>query len=307
METALQRYLDHLKVEKGLSKNTLAAYGTDLVAFLGFAKGRRRGSWDEITPQDVLEHIMKLSEGVDSPGRASRRSLKARSLARHLIAIRGFYRFLVKEGDVKKNPTALVELPKAGRKLPNFLTLDEVDRLLSVTHARAQEGPEGVRNDAMLELLYATGLRVSELVSLTVDDLHLDRGFLKTMGKGRKERIVPIGKSALQSLQSYLVSAREVLRKGRSTQTLFLTRRGRGMTRQCYWMMLKDLARRAQIKKDLSPHVLRHSFATHLVQRGADLRSVQAMLGHADISTTQIYTHLNLSHLKSVASKHPRA
>lgn len=297
METALQRYLDHLKVEKGLSKNTLAAYGTDLQDFLIFLKARKRASWAEVTPQDISEHALKLSD----------RSLKARSLARHLIAVRGLYKFLIKEGDVKKNPTALVELPKAGRKLPNFLTLDEVDRLLSAAKGRAEEGPEGVRNLTMLDVLYATGLRVSELVNLTVDDLHLERGFLKTMGKGKKERIVPIGRTALQSLQYYMATARELLRKGRSTQALFVTRLGKAMSRQMFWKLLKELSRRAQIKKDLSPHVLRHSFATHLVQRGADLRSVQAMLGHADISTTQIYTHLNLAHLKSVASKHPRA
>jgi len=297
MEELLQRYLDHLKVEKGLSKNTLAAYGTDLSAFLIFAKARKIASWGDVTPQDILEHAMKLSKGA----------LKARSLARHLIAIRGLYKFLLKEGEVKKNPTALVELPKAGRKLPNFLTLDEVDRLLSVAKGKAEGGPEGLRNLTMLDVLYATGLRVSELVNLTVDDLHLDRGFLRTMGKGRKERIVPLGRTALQSLQYYLATGRELLRKGRSTQALFVTRLGKSMSRQMFWKLLKELARNAQIKKDLSPHVLRHSFATHLVQRGADLRSVQAMLGHADISTTQIYTHLNLSHLKSVASKHPRA
>lgn len=296
METSLQRYLDHLKVEKGLSKNTIAAYGTDLNAFLTFIKARKIASWSDVTPQDILEHAMKLSKGA----------LKARSLARHLIAIRGLYKFLLKEGEVKKNPTALVELPKAGRKLPNFLTLDEVDRLLSAAKGRAEEGPEGLRNLTMLDVLYATGLRVSELVNLTVDDLHLDRGFLKTMGKGRKERIVPLGRTALQSLQYYLATGRELLRKGRSSQALFVTRLGKSMSRQMFWKLLKELARTAQIKKDLSPHVLRHSFATHLVQRGADLRSVQAMLGHADISTTQIYTHLNLAHLKSVASKHPR-
>lgn len=297
METALQRYLDHLKVEKGLSKNTLAAYGTDLQGFLAFLKARKRASWAEVTAQDISEHALKLSD----------RSLKARSLARHLIAVRGLYKFLIKEGDVRKNPTTLVELPKAGRKLPNFLTLDEVDRLLSAAKGRAEEGPEGVRNLTMLDVLYATGLRVSELVNLTVDDLHLERGFLKTMGKGKKERIVPIGRTALQSLQYYMATARELLRKGRSTQSLFVTRLGKAMSRQMFWKLLKELSRRAQIKKDMSPHVLRHSFATHLVQRGADLRSVQAMLGHADISTTQIYTHLNLAHLKSVASKHPRA
>jgi len=297
VEEPLQRYLDFLKVEKGLSKNTLAAYGTDLQAFFEFTKKRGRTSWADISSQDILEHVMTLSD----------RSLKARSLARHMIAIRGFFKFLMKEGEVAKNPTALVELPKAGRKLPNFLTLDEVDRILSVSHGRAQEGPEGMRNEAMIELLYATGLRVSELVNVTVDDLHMDRGFLKTMGKGKKERIVPMGKSAIQILQLYLATARETLRKGRSTQALFVTRLGKAMSRQMFWKLLKDLARKAGIRKDISPHVLRHSFATHLVQRGADLRSVQAMLGHADISTTQIYTHLNLAHLKGVAAKHPRA
>jgi integrase/recombinase XerD len=300
VDEPLQRYLDFLKVEKGLSKNTLAAYGTDLHAFHEFAKGRKKASWAEVTSQDILEHVMKLSD----------ESLKARSLARHLIAIRGLYKFLLKEGEVKKNPTSLVELPKAGRKLPNFLTLDEVDKILSVVHGRSQNkkgGPEGLRNEAMIELLYATGLRVSELVNLTVDDLHMERGFLKTMGKGRKERIVPMGKSAIQILQLYLATARETLRKGRSTQALFVTRLRKSMSRQMFWKLLKDLARQAGIRKEISPHVLRHSFATHLVQRGADLRSVQAMLGHADISTTQIYTHLNLSHLKGVAAKHPRA
>jgi integrase/recombinase XerD len=178
VEEPLQRYLDFLKVEKGLSKNTLAAYGTDLHAFHVFAKNRKKTSWSELTSQDVLEHVMKLSD----------QSLKARSLARHLIAIRGLYKFLLKEGDVKKNPTSLVELPKAGRKLPNFLSLDEVDKILSVVHGRAQEkkGPRGdaQRGDDRAPLRY--GLRVSELVNLTVDDLHMERGFLKTMGRGRR-------------------------------------------------------------------------------------------------------------------------
>ena len=234
----------------------------------------------------------------------SDRSLKSRSLARHLIAIRGLFRFLVKEGEISKNPAALLELPKGGRKLPNFLSLDEVERLLA---AAAGEKPDEIRNRAMLELLYATGLRVSELVTLTVDDLNLQRGFLKTMGKGSKERLVPIGKSALEAIRTYLDTARETLKKKRSTQVLFVTRRGRGMSRQMFWKLLKKLVLTAGIQKEISPHTLRHSFATHLIQRGADLRSVQAMLGHSDIATTQIYTHLNLTHLKSITAKHPRA
>lgn len=292
MEQLLQRYLDHLKVEKGLSPNSLAAYGTDLSAFLEAV--RKKGAWEKVQSQDILNHIMSLSD----------QALKARSLARHLIAIRGFFKFLRREEKISKNPTDLIDLPKTGRKLPQFLSLEEVDRLLSAT---AGEEPDMIRNRAMLEILYATGLRVSELVNLSVDDLNLDKGFLKTMGKGRKERLVPIGRSAIEVVKNYLQHAREPLRKERSTQVLFLSRLGRGMSRQMFWKILRQLTVKAGIQKKISPHTLRHSFATHLVQRGADLRSVQTMLGHADIATTQIYTHLNLTHLKSISSKHPRA
>lgn len=296
MEILLQRYLDHLKVEKGLSRNSLSAYGTDLGAFVTSLKSKKRGpsAWDKVRPEDILDHLMALSD----------RALKPRSLSRHLIAIRGFFRFLLKEKEIESNPTVLIELPKGGRKLPKFLTLEEVDRLLDVSGGKK---PDALRNRTMMEVLYATGLRVSELVTLTVDDLDLQKGFLKTMGKGRKERLVPMGQSAVGWLRDYLATGREALRKGRSTQTLFLSKFGRGLSRQMTWKILKSLALKAGILKETSPHMLRHSFATHLIQRGADLRSVQAMLGHSDISTTQIYTHLNLTHLKSIASKHPRA
>jgi len=296
MESLLQRYLDHLKVEKGLSKNSLSAYGTDLNAFHTALKDKKNApqSWKQVQPQHVLDHIMALSD----------QALKPRSLARHLITLRGFFRFLAKEHEIEKNPTNLIELPKGGRKLPQFLTLDEVDRILEASNGKRTDDS---RNRTMLELLYATGLRVSELVHLTIDDLNLQKGFLKTMGKGKKERLVPIGKSAISFLRIYLAEAREKLRKNRPCQTLFLTRLGRGMSRQMFWKILKSLAAKAGIQKNISPHTLRHSFATHLIQRGADLRSVQAMLGHSDISTTQIYTHLNLTHLKSITAKHPRA
>ncbi len=290
----VQRYLDYLKVEKGLSRNTLAAYGADLNLFCHYLEKSKKTEFGKVEAPDLLVHLMNLSD----------RSLKSRSMARHLITIRGFFKFLLKEREISKNPTELLELPKGGRKLPRFLSIDEVDRILAATN---EDSPEGIRNGAMLQLLYATGLRVSELVSLKVDDLNLQKGFLRAFGKGSKERIVPIGRTASSALQDYFDRALETLRTGRATQTLFLTRRGKGMTRQMFWTLLKGLAAKANIRETVSPHVLRHSFATHLIERGADLRSVQVMLGHADISTTQIYTHLNLKHLKSITARHPRA
>ena len=293
MDSLVQRYLDFIKVEKGLSRNTLAAYSTDLSYFIQFLLSQKINSLKKVKPSHILDHLMVLSD----------HSLKARSLSRHLITLRGLFKFLKKEGEIETNPAALLELPKAGQKLPRFLSLDEVDRVLS---PQGKESPEEARNDAMLQLLYATGLRVSELVSLSVDDLSLQKGFLKAKGKGSKERIVPIGRSALKSIREYLDGPREVLRKKQATQAFFLTRRGKGMTRQMFWELLRKRALRAGIKQKVSPHMLRHSFATHMIERGADLRSIQAMLGHADIGTTQIYTHLNLKHLKSVAGRHPR-
>jgi len=294
MDSLLQSYLDYLKVEKGLSKNTLMAYGTDLSLFVHHLGKKKIDRPQDISPQIILEHIMKLSD----------HALKARSLSRHLIAIRGFFKYLLSEEKIEKNPTLLLEIPKGGRKLPRFLSLDEVDKILE---ASSQSSPEKIRNRTMLEVLYATGLRVSELVNLVVDDLNLQKGFLKTLGKGSKERIVPLGKSAIFHLQNYLSTARETFRKRKGSQTLFLTRRGKGMTRQMFWNIIKSQALKAGIKQDVSPHMLRHSFATHLIERGADLRSVQTMLGHANITTTEIYTHLNLKHLKGIISKHPRA
>lgn len=295
MDEPVQRYLDFLKVEKGLSRNTLAAYGTDLALFLCFLHERKLSSLKRVDPPLILEYLIRLSD----------RSLKARSLARHLITLRGFFRFLVREGELPKNPAVLLELPKGGRRLPRFLSPAEVDRILQSSEGK---GREGIRNRAMLELLYATGLRVSELVSLSLEDLNLQKGFLRAYGKGAKERVVPIGRSASKAIQDYLGGTREKFRKGRSsTQALFLTRRGRSMSRQMFWKILREIAVKAGIRDKVTPHMLRHSFATHLIEGGADLRSVQMMLGHADISTTQIYTHLDLRHLKSVASKHPRA
>ncbi len=294
MDAHLQCYLDTLKVEKGLSKNTLQAYGADLSLLVAFLKRRGLKNLGAVAASDLLDHLMELSD----------RSLKARSLSRHLIAIRGFFKFLLRIGHVPENPSALLDLPRAGRKLPRFLTLEEVDRLLQKPGgSSAQEE----RNQVMIEILYATGLRVSELTALTMDDLNLSKGFLRTMGKGSKERIVPIGKKAIQCLENYVKTGRATLLKNRISSVLFPARRGRPLSRQMFWKILKRRARQAGIRQEVSPHMLRHSFATHLIERGADLRSVQTMLGHANIVTTEIYTHLNLRHLKSIADKHPRA
>lgn len=289
----LQRYLDYLRVEKGLSSKTLTAYGSDLCRFLTFLEKRKK-NLPEIKGNDVVDYLVSFSD----------KGLKSRSLARHLISLRGWFRFLVREGQLTLNPAQEVDLPKGVRKLPDFLSVSEVDRILSLPIGTT---PEELRNRTMIEVLYATGLRVSELVSLTTHDIDLERGFLKTFGKGSKERLVPLGRSAMKFLRDYFTKSRYELTKGRDIAALFPTRRGRKMTRQMFWGILSRQARRAGITRRVSPHMFRHSFATHLLERGADLRAVQMMLGHSDISTTQIYTHLNLKRLKELASRHPRA
>ena len=292
MDTLLQRYLDYVKVEKGLAANSVAAYGTDLSCFVAFLHKKGIGQAAQVTPALILDHLVTLSK-----------KCKSRSLARHLVTLRGFFRYLIQEKELKKNPTETIDLPKIGRKLPNLLSLAEIDQILDVPHG---ESLEEVRNRAMLELLYATGLRVSELVSLLLNQVDLTAGYLRAFGKGSKERIVPIGRSAIEEMKKYLEVRNQFL-KGKINEAFFVTRRGGRMTRQAFWEILKQRSHRAGIKRRVSPHVFRHSFATHLLERGADLRSVQAFLGHADIATTQIYTHLNLRHLKEISAKHPRA
>ena len=289
LDQEIQRYLDYLRVEKGLSTRTLSAYGGDLADFTNFLSQEKISG---VSPAAVLNYLLRLS----------RRGLKARSVARRLIALRGFFGFLGRDHPLE-DPTRNLELPKGGRKLPDFLSLTEIEKILAIPSGK---NIEDVRNRAMIKLLYATGLRVSELVKLTVNEVDLTDGFLRTMGKGSKERVVPIGRDALKEVRAYLEGAREKLAKGNVVEPLFLTRRGRGMSRQMFWEILKRYAIKAGVSRRVSPHMFRHSFATHLLERGADLRSVQAMLGHADISTTQIYTHLNLKRLKEIASKHPR-
>jgi integrase/recombinase XerD len=293
-ESLIQDFLHHLTVERGLAKNSVLAYGRDLAKFGRFlaAKGRHPR---QIRQGEIHEFARRLS----------REGLAAKSIARALNAVRMFYRYLILEKIATEDPTAAVRAPRTWKTLPRFLTLEEVDHLLGAPDPGRNLG---VRDAAMVELLYATGLRVSELVSLRTRDLNLEVGYLSCVGKGRKERLVPMGRKASQQVRVYLERARPSLAKGGASQALFLNSRGSAMTRQGFWKILKNYGRAAGLRSRLSPHMLRHSFATHLLERGADLRSVQMMLGHADISTTQIYTHINRERLKKIYKDfHPRA
>jgi len=295
LDVGIQQFLDHLRVERELTPATVEAYGRDLAGFAHFAAGRTISRADTIGPIDVLDFLVHLNE----------RKLSARSQARRLVALRQLFRFLKGERLITVDPTEDIDLPRFGRKLPDYLTIDEVDRLLVAPDRRTARG---LRDAAMIELLYATGLRVSELVKLRLRDLNFDAGYLMATGKGRKERLVPVGEAALQAVRAYVEGARPGFAGARAIDTLFLTHHGRAMTRQGFWKLLGRYARAAGIRKPISPHKLRHSFATHLVERGADLRAVQAMLGHSDIGTTEIYTHVSRGHLRSVYDRfHPRA
>ncbi len=289
----LPDYLAALTVERGLSGHTLAAYRSDL---------RQFGAWlareDLRTARCERSDLRRYLSGLRGMG------LSARSAARALAALRGFFRYLLERGETTVDPTLDLEPPKLLRALPHFLSAAEVEALLAAPDVAA---PLGVRDRAMLETIYATGLRVSELISLKTTGLHLDPGFVRVWGKGSKERIVPIGSDARRWLARYLDEVRPKLATKRAEE-LFLTVRGEGMTRQRFWLMIKRYGRQAEISAPLSPHTLRHSFATHLLEHGADLRAVQAMLGHADISTTEIYTHITRERLRQLYdSKHPRA
>jgi len=292
-EDVLQSFLEFLSVEKGLAKNTILSYGRDIKKFFRFLQRLK---------------ISFLDPGEDTLGKfiqhTSRSGLSARSITRLISSLKAFYRFLVLDAVVKKNPALGLHSPKSMLSLPKYLRVKEVERLLSQPD---EEETMGLRDKAMLELLYATGLRVSELVLLKTKDINLEDGFLICRGKGEKERIVPIGNSAVKALLKYLENSRPKLLK-RSNDYLFLTYRGDAFTRQGFWKLLKIYAQKANIASKITPHILRHSFATHLLERGADLRSVQLMLGHSQITSTQIYTHVSRERLRRVYNKyHPRA
>ncbi len=294
MNHYLDHYLNYLAVERGLSKNTLDAYGRDLARYLEYLELQKVDQLGHITPAVVLRFLSALkSEG-----------LSARSRARTLAALRTFHKFLVREKITDDNPTDQVVSPKSLTTLPKTLSTVDVESLLASPKG---ESPLALRDRAMLEILYATGLRVSELVSLTRDDLQLDVGYLTAFGKRSKQRIVPLGDAAIAALKDYLSHGRAALDKQRGSKFLFLNRSGEGLTRQGFWKIIKRRALEAGISQNITPHTMRHSFATHLLENGADLRSVQAMLGHSDISTTQIYTHVTRERLRQMhALHHPR-
>jgi integrase/recombinase XerD len=287
-------FLYYLRAEKGLAMNTMLAYRRDLVNFVEFLQARK-----------VLPTAATRSDVVDFLSSLYKRGLDSRTVGRHLVTIRNFYRFCVTDGVIVQDPAANIESPKIYQGLPHFLSVAEVEQLL------AQPDPStllGLRDKAMIELLYSTGLRVSELCGLRVSDIQINSGSLRCIGKGNKERIVPVGRKALEIVGAYLRDSRpKLLREGVSPH-LFLGQRGRKINRVQFWGLLRDYGRRAGLRESLNPHMLRHSFATHLLDRGADLRAVQLMLGHADISTTQIYTHVVEERLKQVyKAHHPRA
>ena len=294
MEAHVRTFLNSLRVEKGLADNTLQAYRRDIETFAAFARQRK-----------LTTGTVQRGDIVDFLGSLYRKGLDSRSVARHLVTIRNFFRFALMEGHITDDPAATIESPKFRQSLPEFLSIEEVDRLLQQpdTHSVV-----GIRDRAMIELMYSCGLRVSELCGLRVADLQREEGCLRCVGKGNKERLVPVGRQALEMVQRYLRDARPVLLREGSSPFLFLGQTGQGMSRVAFWKLLRDYGRKAGLRKSLTPHMLRHSFATHLLDRGADLRSVQIMLGHSDISTTQIYTHVVEERLKQVyKAHHPRA
>jgi len=294
---ATQDFRHFIQIEKALSKNTILSYEKDLESYENYLHHVEQvKDLHSITRIQIIGYLRYSKD----------RNLSARTMARHLATIRSFHQFLIREVDgIKDDPSLLVEIPKAPRVLPKVLSLQEVEALLE-----APDGTTifGIRDKAMLELLYATGMRVSELLSLNLSDANLTMGFVRCIGKGSKERIIPLGKLSINAIKQYLTNARSSLIGKRQNEALFLNHHGNRMTRQGFWKNLKKLAEKANIQHELTPHTLRHSFATHLLENGADLRSVQEMLGHADISTTQIYTHVTKTRLKDVYKEfHPRA
>ncbi|NVI99157.1 site-specific tyrosine recombinase XerD [Myxococcus sp. AM009] len=295
MEGMLDAFIAFIRAERGLSGKTVDAYAADINVYFEDLRARGVSDVTRARQEDVSAHLAALGK----------RGVGKRSQARHLAALRGFHRFLVAERMADKDPTEDLDTPRSPRKLPSFLTLEEVEQLLAAPDERTSTG---LRDKAMLEVLYATGLRVSELCGLGINDVQLTAGYLVAKGKGAKERLVPLGSVAIEKVQAYLAESRPAVLGRRKSQALFVTPRGAGFTRQGFWKLLKRYALKAGIAKPLSPHKLRHSFATHLVERGADLRAVQQMLGHADLATTQIYTHVNAARLRSVYDAfHPRS
>lgn len=292
----LRTFIQYLSVERGLAPNTLESYERDLTFFLHFLQDHGVRSLADLDRRHITAFVGKLRR----EGKASA------TVSRHLVSIRNFCRFLVQERVIEQDPSQHTEMPKQEKKLPKVLGMQEVERLLAAPRA---DSPGGARDKAMLELLYATGIRVSELISLKLEDVHLGLGYVRCIGKGSKERIIPLGRIAAQALDDYIRHFRHrLLKPGKAADELFVNHLGTGMTRQGFWKIIKKYAAKAGIHREITPHTLRHSFATHLLENGADLRAVQEMLGHADISTTQIYTHVTKKQMKEIYDRaHPRA
>ena len=303
MDEGISNFISSLSVEKGFSNNTLEAYKNDLSQFAAFVREKAakedklQASWESVERALILDYLVTLRE----------RSYAPATMARKIAAIKSFFNFLVAEGTLKKNPTEGVSGPKVGKALPKAISIEDVEKLLEQPDKLAT--PEAKRDKAMLELLYATGMRVSEMVSLNVRDVNLRNGFVRCFGKGSKERLIPIHSKAIKAVKTYVDDARPQILSTQDETALFLNRRGQRLTRQGFWLILKGHAERAKIEAEITPHVLRHSIATHLLHSGKmNLRELQELLGHANISTTQIYTHLTTEHLRRVyESSHPRA
>jgi len=295
MRALLEQFLDYISLERGLSPNTRAAYADDIARFLDWLAEQEVRSVNDVTRKQILDHLMAEKA----------RGLAANSLSRHLVSLKVFFRYLSQEGLLGVNVAETMDSPRVWKMLPGVMTLKEIDRLFAAPDIRT---PLGVRNRAILELFYASGLRVSELAGLDLSSLHLEERFLRCTGKGRKERVVPVGGGAIGWVKRYIREVRPLWAAGPEEQALFLSRRSGRLSRKTIWVMIKNCARDAGITKTIYPHTLRHSFASHLLANGADLRSIQEMLGHADIATTQIYTHVDPDRLKGVHRQfHPRA
>jgi integrase/recombinase XerD len=294
MQELIDSFLNYLSVERGLAKNTTNSYRQDLKLYQQYLNSQSPNSFLKINKTDITNFMLSQKD----------KGLSANSIARRLVAIKSFYRFLVRERIMKSDPTSLIETPKLWKKIPQTLSIAEVEALIQQPNLRDRQG---IRDRAILDIMYSTGMRVSEVVNLKLDNVNLDMGFVRCIGKGNKERIIPLGRYACLAIKRYIETTRPNLTKKKPLDYLFLNRFGERISRQSLWKIIKKYAKAARIKKQIRPHTLRHSFATHLLERGADLRSVQEMLGHSDISTTQVYTHINKDRLKNIHRMfHPR-
>jgi len=295
MDRFLDSFLAYITVEKGLSKNTLESYGRDVGKFLVFLEENKIKSIHEIKYENILDFLSNFKK----------HGFSDTTTVRTIVSIKQFFKYLLIEKIIKEDPSSQIQTPKMKKSIPGVISLEDVEKILA---SPDEKTPEGVRDLAMLELLYATGIRVSELINLKQNEVNFEMGFIIVYGKGSKERIVPMGTEAQEKLKTYMEQSRPILLKQRECKELFVTRRGKGMSRQGFWKLIKGYALKVNISKPISPHTLRHSFATHLLERGADLRTIQIMLGHSDISTTQIYTHVENERLKEIHKKyHPRS